>query len=85
MPNMTTCQIQRCAVLIKADKDCGTHTCSIVFENKSVSFYFTNNSLKTNQSNGLLLYNLVVLNLLSPYILQQFFFFLGSEWAEGKE
>lgn len=38
-----------------------------------------------NQTNGLLLYNLVVLNLLCPYISQQFLFFLGSEWAEGKE
>lgn len=84
MPNTITCQTQRQAILIKSDEDYGTHTCSIVFENKSVSFYFTN-GLKTNQTNGLLLYNLVVLHLLSPFILQQFLFFLASEWAEGKE
>lgn len=85
MPDMITCQIQRWAMLIKSGEDYGTHTCSIVFENKSVSFQFTNNGLKMNQTNGLLLYNLVVLNLLCPYISQQFLFFLGSEWAEGKE
>lgn len=72
-------------MLIKSGEDFGTHMCSIVFENKSGSFYFTNNGLKTNQTNGLCLYNLVVLHLLSPCILQQFLFFLGSEWDEGKE
>ena len=60
-------------MLVKSSEDYGTRTCSNIFENKAVSFYFTNNGLNTNQTNGLLLYYLVVLNLLSPYILQQNF------------
>lgn len=61
-------------MLVKSNEDYGTCTCSNIFENKAISFYFTNNGPNTYQINGLLLYYLVVLNLLSPYILQQNFF-----------
>lgn len=54
-------------MLVKSSEDNGL-ICSNMFENRAISFYFTNNCLNTNQTNGLLLHYLMVLNLLPPYI-----------------